>query len=176
GIDKQPVWLGLSSFLAGGAVFAAIDSALAKSGAPLSMLVAMMMDFAPESLVLGAVAAADPAQAVFLAVVIGAQNLPEGFNAYREIRSAHAAYLSRHVMRFMAICSLAGPAAAVVGLYAFAPDSPALGFVMTFCAGGVLYLVMRDIAPRAGDGPDWWPAYGAVAGFGVGLAGHAVIG
>lgn len=43
------------------------------------------MDFIPESIALGATFAIEPNLAILLAVFIGLQNLPEAFNAYRDL-------------------------------------------------------------------------------------------
>ncbi len=69
------------SFLFGAIIFMFIDRYLAKKGGKTATLLAMMMDFIPESIALGAVFAIRPNMAVLLAVFIGLQNLPEAFNS-----------------------------------------------------------------------------------------------
>lgn len=49
---------------------------------------AMMLDFLPEALALGAVFESDHRLCVLLALFIAAQNVPEGFNSFREIAVA----------------------------------------------------------------------------------------
>ena len=73
------------SFLAGALIFMFIDQYLASKGGQMATLLAMMMDFVPESIALGAVFAVDPNMASLLAVFIGLQNLPEAFNSYRDL-------------------------------------------------------------------------------------------
>ena len=46
---------------------------------------------------------------------------------------------------------------------------------MLFAAGGILYLLFQDIAPQSRVNRYWAPALGAVAGFGVGMAGHLLV-
>ena len=44
----------------------------------------MLLDYVPESLALGGAFAIGAESAPLLAIVMGLQNLPEGFNGYRE--------------------------------------------------------------------------------------------
>lgn len=175
GLDNQPVWLAAITFLLGGLVFLYLDRMLHKKDTPLSQLSAMLLDFVPEVIVLGAVIAIDMKMAIFLAVIIAAQNLPEGFSAFREIVKSREGFLKKHILVFMAALILVGPAAALFGYYVCDIDNLALGMLMTFCAGGILYLVFRDIAPSANVPDSWYPAFGAVMGFGVGLIGFGVV-
>lgn len=176
GLDSQPLWLGTTSFITGGLVFLLIDRYLQRRGTPVSQLIALNLDFIPETIVLGAVISSDYRMAVFLTVIICAQNLPEGFNAYREIRRAHESFLRSHVLYVMATCILVGPLAALTGYSLFTMDSLFLGTLMTFCAGGILYLVFEDVAPEAYEKGDWVPAFGAVIGFTVALVGFGLTG
>ncbi|MEW4468652.1 hypothetical protein AB1K62_12545 [Parasphingorhabdus sp. JC815] len=174
GMESQPLWLALLTFLAGGIVFLLIDRTLQKQGTPVSQLIALNLDFIPEALVLGAVISSDYKMALFLAVIISAQNLPEGFNAYREMRRSHDTFLSHHILQIMALAIVIGPLAALAGFSLFTLDSLFLGSVMTFCAGGILYLVFEDVAPEAHEPGDWNPAFGAVIGFAVALIGYGM--
>lgn len=176
GLESQPLWLGLATFLAGGLVFLAIDHALKRRGTPVSQLVALNLDFIPEAIVLGAVISGNFNMALFLTAIIIAQNLPEGFNAYREMRHSHAEFLKKHVLQIMAGCIAVGPVAALAGYSLFSLDNMILGSVMTFCAGGILYLVFEDVAPDAHRKGDRRPAFGAVIGFSVALVGFGLTG
>ena len=176
GMESQPLGLALLTFLAGGAAFLLIDRTLQKRGTPVSQLIALNLDFIPEALVLGAVISSDYNMALFLAIIISAQNLPEGYNAYREIRRSHDGFLSHHVLRIMALAVVIGPLAALAGFSLFTLDSLILGSVMTFCAGGILYLVFEDVAPEAHAPGDWNPAFGAIIGFAVALIGYGLTG
>ncbi|MGB5485183.1 ZIP family metal transporter [Parasphingorhabdus sp.] len=176
GLESQPLWLGLGTFLAGGLVFLLIDHALKRRGTPVSQLIALNLDFIPEAIVLGAVISGDFEMALFLTVIIIAQNLPEGFNAYREIRQSHAGFLRKHVLQIMSGCIVVGPVSALAGYWLFTLDNLILGSIMTFCAGGILYLVFEDVAPDAHKVGDWKPAFGAVIGFSVALVGFGLTG
>lgn len=176
GLESQSLWLGTVTFLAGGISFLCVDRYLQQRGTPVSQLIALMLDFVPEAIVLGAVITENYSMALFLAVIIGAQNLPEGFNAYREMRRKHNSFFRRHVLWIMAGCILVGPLAAISGYALFSMDSLILGSIMTFCAGGILYLVFEDIAPAAHEDGSWYPALGAVLGFTVALVGYGLTG
>jgi len=67
------------SFGGGVIIFLLIDRYLAKKGGKNAALLAMLMDFIPESIALGATFAIEPNLAILLAVFIGLQNLPETF-------------------------------------------------------------------------------------------------
>ena len=76
----------------------------------------------------------------------------------------------------MSGCIAVGPLAAMSGYWLFSLDNMILGSIMTFCAGGILYLVFEDVAPDAHRTGDWRPALGAVIGFSVALVGFGLTG
>jgi ZIP family zinc transporter len=72
--------------------------------------------------------------------------------------------------------SLLGPLAACIG-YFLLQDKPSLtAGIMSFAAGGILYLIFQEIAPDAKMRRHWTPALGAVLGFVVGMVGKQLIG
>ena len=71
-------------FVAGAISFMFLDQYLDKRGGNTATLLAMMMDFLPESIAMGAVFAVNTSMAT-LAIIIGLQNLPEAFNAFRDL-------------------------------------------------------------------------------------------
>lgn len=159
---------------AGGVVFALVDSQLDRRGGGGSQLVAMLLDFLPESLALGALLATGSETALVLAGIIFLQNLPEGFNAYRELIGA-GRMTSRRILGMFCLLVLLGPLGAGVGHLALAEAQGLLGAIMLFAAGGILYLVFEDIAPQAVLANRHAPPLGAVAGFMLGLAGHLIV-
>ncbi len=46
---------------------------------------------------------------------------------------------------------------------------------MMFAGGGILYLLFEDVAPQMPLERHWAPPLGAVAGCGLGLAGHLIV-
>ncbi len=167
--------MGILMFVAGGAVFCLADRAIQRGGGGYSQLLAMILDFVPEALALGAMLATSPGTGLLLAILLAMQNLPEAFNAYREMRTT--AHLTRpRILGWFCALSLLGPLSAAVGYWLLQPLPDVLGSIMLFAAGGILYLVIQDIAPKVPLRHAWAPPMGAVVGFGLGLAGQALTG
>jgi ZIP family zinc transporter len=101
------------------------------------------------------------------------QNIPEGFNAYREIISTTAASRQKVLAIFFAL-TLLGPLSAYVGMTYFSHNVSLMGGLMLFCSGGILYLTFQDIAPAAKLENHWGPALGACGGFVLGLVGFVL--
>ena len=163
-LDPLPLAL---SFAAGGVVFWILDAFLARRGGSRAQFMAMLMDFLPEAVSMGAVFGHDPHLGMLLALFIGAQNLPEGFNAFRELMDTGAR--ERRVLWSFFLVSLLGPLAAGSGLLLLRRQSTLTALIMTFAAGGILYLVFQDIAPQSKMRRHWTPPLGAVLGFIVGM-------
>lgn len=102
--------------------------------------------------------------APLLALLIGMQNLPEGFNAYREILAV-ARYRRRRTLYLMSVMTLAGPVAGALGWFVAARSPAFVGATMLFASGGILYLLFQDIAPQSRLERHWAPTLGAVIGF-----------
>jgi ZIP family zinc transporter len=163
-----------ATFCAGGIGFCMLDRQLARQGGSKAQFMAMLMDFVPEAISLGAVFGHDRSLGILLAAFIGAQNLPEGFNAYREV-IASGVKPGRTLAALFAI-SFLGPVAGCTG-YFFLQGNPALtAGIMSFAAGGILYLIFQDIAPQSTMRRRWAPPLGAVLGFTVGMVGKQIIG
>lgn len=163
------------SFIAGALSLMALDIYLTRQKTSASQLVAMLSDFIPEAIALGATFATSASVGVLLAVIIALQNLPEGFNAYRELRcSTH--FRSRNIVGIFTLMALLGPVCGVIGFYYLSGYPALLSGIMMFAAGGILYLVFQDIAPQAKLDKHWAPSLGAVLGFLLGLVGAVITG
>ena len=163
-----------ATFFLGGLAFCVLDAHLSKRGGTKAQSMAMLMDFVPEAICLGAVFGHNHRLGILLAVFIGAQNLPEGFNSFREIVASGAR--PRGALTALLAISLLGPIAACMG-YLFLQDQAKLtAGIMSFAAGGILYLIFQDIAPESKMPRHWMPPLGAVLGFIVGMIGKQVIG
>jgi ZIP family zinc transporter len=169
----HPVILGVV-FCAGGVLFCILDVYLTKHGGNKAQFMAMLMDFLPEAISFGAVFGHDHQLGILLAVFIGAQNLPEGFNAFRELRSSGVK--SRHTLVTLLLASLLGPIAACIGYFFLQDRAKFTAGIMTFAGGGILYLIFQDIAPQSKMRRHWTPPLGAVLGFIVGMLGKQLIG
>lgn len=162
------------TFCAGGLFFCILDIYLSKQGSTKAQFIAMLLDFFPEALALGAVFGSDHRLGVLLAGFIGAQNLPEGFNSFREI--TRAGTKPRVALTVLLVASLLGPLAAYTGYFFLQDQVKLTAAIMTFASGGILYLIFQDIAPQSKIKKHWIPALGAVLGFCVGLLGKKLIG
>ena len=160
--------------MSGGVCFMWLDIFLDKKKSPAGQLAAMLSDFLPEAIALGAAFANGGKTGVLLAGLIAIQNLPEGFNAYRELRDGAGVNGSR-ILIALAALSLLGPVAGLTGYYLLADHDSVVGGLMLFAAGGILYLIFEDIAPQAQRTYEWGPPLGAVAGFTLGVLGQMIV-
>lgn len=164
----------VAAFVAGGIAFALLMRRLARSGGTGAQVLAMLADFVPEAAALGAMLATGSPVAGLLAFLIGLQNLPEGFNAYREVTAA-GMRAGRALALFLALAAL-GPMAAAVGVVFFVDLPGLLGAVMLFAAGGIFFLTFDAIAVEAHLEARQAPSLAAVGGFAFGLFGHLLTG
>lgn len=138
---------------------------LRRREAPQAM--GMLLDYIPEAIALGGLVVLGAGHA---ALLIGLQNLLEGFNAFRELH-ALGVRSARRTLLIMGSLVAIGPAAGLAG-YVLLADFPAvLGAIMLFASGGILYLVFQDIAPQSRLNRHWAPPLGAVVGFSMALFG-----
>jgi ZIP family zinc transporter len=159
------IWL-----IVGGLSFMALDIYLKRMDTPASQLAAMLSDFIPESIALGGAFATGNSNAFLLAALIGLQNLPEGFSAYREL-NASSAYRPKNIIIMFSLMAALGPIAAVSG-YLWLSESPKIiAAVMLFASGGILYSIFQDLAPQVKLEKHWAPPMGAVFGFTLGMLG-----
>lgn len=171
GIEGLNVTYSAIFFTLGGFFFMAIDIILSKMNTSASQLMAMLTDFIPESLALGATFSINPQSAFLLAILIALQNLPEGFNAFDEFKKT-SSYSHFKIIILFSVLALLGPIAGVSG-YIWLVDYPqTISAIMLFSAGGILYSVFQDIAPQVPLDKHWLPAIGAVFGFMLGIVGY----
>jgi ZIP family zinc transporter len=174
GLNALPLFASVFFFCAGAFVFMFLDRSLTRRRGSRAQFMAMLMDFVPEVISLGAVFAHNHALGMLLALFIGAQNLPEGFNAYRERSSS--SMRSGQVLMAMLLLSLLGPAGSLTGYLFLQSQTQVVGALMVFAAGGILYLIFQDIAPQSKLQRHWTPPLGATLGFVVGMVGEKLLG
>lgn len=162
------------SFAAGGIAFMALDVWLARTKSPAGQLAAMLSDFVPEALALGAAFSTGSSVGLLLAALIAIQNLPEGFNAFREMTES-GRIRGQSVIVAFSLMALLGPLSGLLGFFFLGQLPKLLGVIMLFASGGILYVVFQDIAPNAKIDSRWTPALGAVAGFLLGLIGNMLV-
>src|SRR5436309_3788594 len=141
----------------GAIVFLLIDEAIDRKGGTASQFVAMVMDFIPGSLALGPV----------LAVLLSMNNLPQGFNSYKELHEKR--WSPARILASISVTIPIGVASGLIGMF-FLADHPALlAGLYIFSSGGLLYLMMHDIFPIAHQRKHWWPTMLGVVGFLAGI-------
>jgi zinc transporter, ZIP family len=165
----------IPAIIAGGLLFFAIERILGLKRRESPQLMGVMLDFIPEATALGGLAVVSPATAVLMAVLIAMQNLPEGFNAYRELASLPG-YTSGKTLAFMACLVITGPLAGLLGYFFLSERPVVLGVIMLVASGGILYLIFQDIAPQSRLEHHWAPPLGAVVGFCLALFSHDLVG
>lgn len=154
--------------LAGGGAFFLIERALGLRRRETPQLMGMLLDYVPEAIALGGLVASRSPIAPLLALLIGLQNLPEGFNSYREIICTKQCS-PKKTLSFMGKLVIIGPVAGIAGYYFLSEYQAVLSAIMLFASGGILYLIFQDIAPQSRLNKHWMPPLGAVVGFCVAL-------
>lgn len=173
GLKNLSLLLLVLAFISGAVIFFLVDKKLEKSGSKLSQLLAMLLDFIPEAIALGAIFATDEKTGILLAFFIGLQNLPESFNSFKDLVSND--FSSKKSLFILFFLSFSGIAGALLGHF-FLRDLPQVtSFLMVFASGGILYLIFQDIAPNVKLKRSWIPALGANLGFLIGMIGEKLI-
>ena len=173
GMETLSVWGVIGSFSLGAIIFMLIDKRLAKSGGQQATLLAMMMDFVPESIALGAVFAIEPQMALLLAVFIGLQNLPESFNSFRDL--VQSGFSVKKTLVIFFILSFFGIISALIGHFFLRQHPDLTAHLMVFASGGILYLLIQDIIPESKLADNHLTSLGATLGFLIGIAGEMLI-
>ena len=161
--------------LVGGVSFYLLELSLGLNKREAPQLTGLLLDYIPESLALGGMLALGSTSAPLLALLIGLQNIPEGFNAYRELMAMNNQQAKRVFISMLALAPI-GPIFAVLGYLYFATNTYLLGATLLFASGGILYLIFQDIAPQAKLKRHWAPPLGAVLGFAISLLGSLLLG
>ncbi|MGO1503030.1 MAG: ZIP family metal transporter [Marinobacter sp.] len=154
----------IPAIIAGGVLFFWIERMLGAHNRESPQLMGVMLDFVPEAAALGGLIVVNPGLAPLMAVLIAMQNLPEGFNAYREF-CERPGYTPRKTLSVMAGLATVGPVAGLLGYFFLAGQPVVLGTIMLVASGGILYLIFQDIAPQSRLNKHWGPPLGAVLGF-----------
>ncbi|MGB7290308.1 MAG: ZIP family metal transporter [Candidatus Macondimonas sp.] len=165
----------MACFSGGAILFMVLDIRLAAKNTPFSQLTAMLSDFVPEALALGATFTASKKSGMVLTGIIALQNVPEGFNAYRELIVSRA-YGRLRIIGAFTLMALLGPIAGITGYFLLSDNPKIVSGIMLFAAGGILYIIFQDIAPQSKLENHWAPPLGAAAGFLLGILGHISVG
>lgn len=161
-------------FCAGGVFFFLLEWFLSTLKGSVAQLVAMLSDFIPEAIALGAAFAMGEKTGFLLALLMVLQNLPEGFNAYEELEESSSISPDAIILAFCGL-AIVGPVSALLGYTVFSHMHDLMAGMMLFAGAGILYLVFQDIAPDSKVDNSRFPALGAVLGFVLGLVGNMLI-
>lgn len=164
---------GIGFIVAGGLFFFYIELLLGAHKNETPQLFGMILDYVPEAIALGGLMALNPAAGPLLALLIGLQNLPEGFNAYRELKQHN---IHDKIFTKMVFLVVLGPVAGLTGYFFLSEHATILGAIMLSASGGILYLIFQDIAPQSRLARHWAPPLGAVFGFCLALFSQLLIG
>ncbi len=174
GIEIFSVVAMAAIFASGAIVFFLLDQSIAKRKGVLAQTMAMLMDFVPESIALGATFMHNHRLGMLLAFFIGLQNLPESFNAYFDLRISNQH--PKKILFIFFLLSFFGIIAALAGRFLLVDHVKLTQGIMLFAAVGILYLIFQDIAPLSRAKKRWEPALGAIIGFLVGMIGTKLLG
>lgn len=173
GMEKLDLSTIIILFIVGGISFLILDEKLERGGSQVSQLLAMLLDFVPEAIALGATFATDKNTGILLAIFIGLQNLPESFNSYKDL--INSGFKSKKALLILFFLSFSGVIGAIIG-HQFLSDKPEFtSGLMIFASSGILYLVFQDIAPNVRLKNSWIPPLGANIGFLIGIIGEKLI-
>ncbi|MEL7833285.1 ZIP family metal transporter [Fodinibius sp. Rm-B-1B1-1] len=173
-IEELGITMLMLTFCLGGLVFCFLDAMITQKSGQKAQLMAMLLDFIPEAISLGAVFGQNRNLGILLGGFIAAQNLPEGFNSYREMKQSGLS--SQKIQLALFAISFIGPVAACLGYFFLQDNHTLTAGIMSFASGGILYLVFQDIAPQAKMKHHWKPPLGAIIGFAIGMLGHKLLG
>jgi hypothetical protein len=124
---------------------------------------AMLLDYIPEAIALGAVFAENANLRLLLALFIALQNFPESFNAFLEMRKGGST--AKHCLTNFSLLSVVGIGASVLGYYLLADKPIPNASLMLFSSAGIIYLIFQYIAPMSKLKRAGLPALGASLGF-----------
>jgi len=174
GIELLSLPLLIAAFFLGAVCFLFLDRFVAQHGGKAAQLMAMLLDFIPEAMALGAIFSSDRRTGLLLALFIGMQNLPEAYNSFEDL--LRSGFSPNRSLLVLVPFSLVGIVAAVAGYLLLGGQQRLIASLMVFSAGAILYLVFQDIAPMAKVRNHWTPAMGAALGFMLGMIGEKVLG
>lgn len=160
--------LAIPVILFGGISFFLIERKLGLRRRESPQLTGMILVYVPEAVALGGLVTLNSPVAWLLALLIGLQNLPEGFNSYRELISHNKGSRNKTLLSMSALIII-GPIAGLSGFFFLSDHPHIIGALMLFASGGILYLIFQDIAPQSRLSKHWAPPLGAVLGFCVTL-------
>lgn len=172
-METLKVWEMSLFFLSGAIVFFFLDRYLYKKAGKVGMLLAMLMDYIPESIILWSLLLVDPSAALFLAIFMGLQNFPEAFTAFRNLVLSWF-WVKKTLISFFFL-SFIGFFAGLFGHFVLKDSTAITAYLMSFSSGGILYLLFQDISPESKLKGVYITGMGAVLGFLLGMIGEMLL-
>ncbi|MGE0135837.1 MAG: ZIP family metal transporter [Dehalococcoidia bacterium] len=166
----RPVYLPLVAFVAGAAVFLAIEHVIdthvagpAGASGPWSIFGAVSLDLFSDGVMIGTGTLIDPTLGLLLALGQAPADLPEGFAAIAAFKEADGSRMRRLILT--AAFGVPIVAGATIGYWGLR-DAPALAqaSVLALTGGTLLAIVTEEVVPQAHAAPDSRVAAGAVVG------------
>jgi zinc transporter, ZIP family len=104
--------------------------------------------------------------AVALAIGIGIQNFPEGAAVSLPLR--REGYSHKRAFQYGQLSGAVEPIAGVIGAILVVFIEPALPFALSFAAGAMIYVVVKELIPESQRGAhSGFPAVGFIIGFAI---------
>lgn len=173
GLENLSILSSVLLFILGGVIFYSFDIFIEKNSANIPQVLAMLLDFIPESIALGAMFVYNHSLGILLALFIAVQNFPEAFNSYLELRENK---LSKKKSLFILfLLSFIGLLFSLLGYYFLSQNIELTSALMIFSAGGILYLIFQDIAPSIALKSNKKLVLGVNLGFILGMLSHSFI-
>jgi ZIP family zinc transporter len=117
-------------------------------GSPLAIVLGIVLDGIPESIVLGLTVLVDGSVSAAFLVAVALSNIPETIAATTGLR--RSGWTAGHVLGLWALVSLVSGLAALVGFAAFDSASPnTVAFVLSFAGGAILTMLADTMMPEA---------------------------
>ena len=173
GMENLSVYTSVILFLLGAITFYFLDEFIQKNNTKVPQIMAMLLDFIPESIALGAMFVYDYKVGVLLAVFIALQNLPESFNSYIELRASRFSSFKALIVLFL--LSFIGLIFSMLGYFVLNDKIEITASLMVFASGGIMYLIFQDIAPTLKLKSTKLVTLGVNFGFVIGMLGEGLL-
>lgn len=173
GMQNLSIYISVVLFLLGAVSFYFLDNFIQRNNTKVPQIMAMLLDFIPESIALGAMFAYDYKIGMLLAIFIALQNLPEAFNSYIELKASK--FSSRKSLLVLFFLSFIGLFFSMIGYFFLDDKIEITALLMVFASGGIMYLIFQDIAPTLKSKRTKLVALGVNFGFIIGMLGEGLL-
>jgi zinc transporter, ZIP family len=137
------------------------------SGSPLAIVLGIVLDGIPESIVLGLTVLEGGSVSVAFLVAVALSNVPEAFAATSGL--SRAGWAKSHILGLWALVSLVSGLASLLGFTVFDTASQtSVAFVLSFAGGAILTMLADTMMPEAFE--HGGKLVGVVTTFGFALA------